>query len=144
MSLFFSLRYCKNAGFGVVYKYKFKGNDTMTKVYIIRHAEAEGNIYRRMCGQYNGKLTKLGVKQLDSLEKRFEGEQIDRIYYSICTKTIYLILKIYLFILFSQTGFKFRHLHIDSLNLCSSLMNFYRCYLYVETISYTYFTITIK
>lgn len=59
----------------------------MTKVYMIRHAEAEGNIYRRMCGQYNGKLTKLGVQQLDKLEKRFENIHIDKVYYSDLERT---------------------------------------------------------
>ena len=29
----------------------------MTTVYIIRHAEAEGNVYRRCHGQYDGLLT---------------------------------------------------------------------------------------
>ena len=35
-----------------------------TTVYIIRHAEAEGNVYRRCHGQYNALLTTRAYKQL--------------------------------------------------------------------------------
>ena len=43
----------------------------MTRVFIIRHAEAEGNLYRRMHGQYDSDLTELGKKQLIPLSARF-------------------------------------------------------------------------
>lgn len=43
-----------------------------TTVYIIRHAEAEGNVYRRCHGQYNALLTTRAYKQLPYLAKRFE------------------------------------------------------------------------
>ena len=36
----------------------------MTNIYLIRHAEAEGNLYRRIQGQYNSKITPLGEKQI--------------------------------------------------------------------------------
>ena len=29
----------------------------MTKIYLIRHAEAEGNLYRMAHGHYNGMIT---------------------------------------------------------------------------------------
>ena len=61
----------------------------MTTVYIIRHAEAEGNFYRRMHGHYDSFLTKLGEKQLDALEKRFEGVHIDRVYSSDLRRTLH-------------------------------------------------------
>ena len=35
----------------------------MTTLYLIRHAEAEGNVYRRCHGQYNSLLTPRGLKQ---------------------------------------------------------------------------------
>ena len=54
----------------------------MTKIYLIRHAEAEGNIYRRANGQYNGLVTERGYKQIEQLKKRFEGEHIDAVYSS--------------------------------------------------------------
>ena len=38
-----------------------------TTVYIIRHAEAEGNVYRRCHGQYNALLTTRAYKQLPYL-----------------------------------------------------------------------------
>ncbi|MGM9522770.1 MAG: histidine phosphatase family protein [Oscillospiraceae bacterium] len=69
--------------------YAVKGDErlyTMTRVYIIRHAEAEGNLYRRIHGHYNSNLTVLGIKQLDALEKRFAGIHIDRVYSSDLTR----------------------------------------------------------
>jgi len=54
----------------------------LTKIYLIRHAEAEGNIYRRANGHYNGLVTERGYRQIESLRKRFEGEQIDAVYSS--------------------------------------------------------------
>ena len=43
----------------------------MTTIYIIRHAEAEGNRYRRIHGQYNSVVTARGWKQIAALAKRF-------------------------------------------------------------------------
>jgi len=54
----------------------------LTKIYLIRHAEAEGNIYRRAHGHYNGLITDRGYKQIKQLKERFEGERIDAIYSS--------------------------------------------------------------
>ena len=45
----------------------------MTNVYLIRHCEAEGNLYRRGQGWYNGKITPLGEQQLDCLAERFRA-----------------------------------------------------------------------
>lgn len=61
----------------------------MTEVYIIRHAEAEGNFYRRIHGHYDSHLTNLGVKQLDALEKRFAGVRIDKVYSSDLRRTMH-------------------------------------------------------
>ena len=46
----------------------------MTRIFIIRHAEAEGNLYRRLHGQYDSLLTENGLKQVAALRKRFEKE----------------------------------------------------------------------
>lgn len=54
----------------------------MTRIYIIRHAEAEGNLYRRMHGQYDGLITENGYKQLDALKERFKDIRIDAVYSS--------------------------------------------------------------
>ncbi|NCB50522.1 MAG: GNAT family N-acetyltransferase [Clostridia bacterium] len=54
----------------------------MTRIYLIRHAEAEGNLYRRAQGHWNGKITSFGKQQIDALAERFKGMQIDAIYSS--------------------------------------------------------------
>ncbi|NLL46284.1 MAG: GNAT family N-acetyltransferase [Clostridiales bacterium] len=59
----------------------------MTKIYIIRHAEAEGNLYRRIQGQYDSLLTEMGIRQLDALRERFEGIHIDAVYSSDLYRT---------------------------------------------------------
>ena len=40
----------------------------MTTIYLIRHAEAEGNIYRRIHGQYEGRITPRGSPSLPLVE----------------------------------------------------------------------------
>ena len=59
----------------------------MTKLYLIRHAEAEGNIYRRIHGQYDSLVTDKGYAQIDNLAKRFENEKIDAVYCSDLVRT---------------------------------------------------------
>lgn len=54
----------------------------MGKIYLIRHAEAEGNLYRRVHGWYDSSLTLRGNSQVEALEKRFQGEQIHAVYSS--------------------------------------------------------------
>ena len=48
-------------------------------VYIIRHAEAEGNIYRRCHGLYDSLLTPRAYQQLPCLAKRFENEPLAQV-----------------------------------------------------------------
>lgn len=60
----------------------------MTKVYLVRHAEAEGNIYRRFHGWYNSLITDNGYRQIAALAKRFEGERIDAVYSSNLFRTM--------------------------------------------------------
>ena len=59
----------------------------MTKVYLIRHGEAEGNIYRRAHGWYNGRITRNGRRQIDELAERFRDEHIDALYSSDLLRT---------------------------------------------------------
>ena len=44
----------------------------MTRIYIVRHAEAEGNLYRRIHGQYDSLVTPLGYRQIEALSRRFQ------------------------------------------------------------------------
>jgi probable phosphoglycerate mutase len=60
----------------------------MTTIYLIRHAEAEGNLYRRVQGHYNGKITSRGHQQIEALAKRFEGIPIQALYSSDLSRTI--------------------------------------------------------
>ena len=60
----------------------------MTKVYIIRHAEAEGNLYRRIHGWYNSLITDNGYRQIAALRGRFAKEPIDAVYSSDLFRTM--------------------------------------------------------
>lgn len=61
----------------------------MTTIYLIRHAEAEGNLYRRIHGWYNSLITDNGLRQIAALEERFRDIPIDAVYssdlYRTCT-----------------------------------------------------------
>ncbi|MGE4353365.1 MAG: GNAT family N-acetyltransferase [Oscillospiraceae bacterium] len=59
----------------------------MTTVYIIRHAEAEGNLYRRVQGHFDGKITARGKRQIEALAERFKDIHIDAIYASDLSRT---------------------------------------------------------
>lgn len=54
----------------------------MTRIFLIRHAEAEGNLYRRIHGVTDASLTELGRKQRIPLRQRFEGVKLDAVYSS--------------------------------------------------------------
>lgn len=59
----------------------------MTKIFLIRHAEAEGNLYRRAQGQYNSTITDRGYRQIAALAERFKNEKIDAVYASDLYRT---------------------------------------------------------
>ncbi len=59
----------------------------MTKIYLIRHAEAEGNLYRVAHGQYNSTITPRGYRQLSALRRRFADIPIDAVYGSDLFRT---------------------------------------------------------
>ena len=59
----------------------------MTTIYLIRHAEAEGNLYRIAQGQDDSALTDRGWRQVQALERRFTGVRIDAVYTSDLYRT---------------------------------------------------------
>lgn len=59
----------------------------MTTIYLIRHAEAEGNLYRIAQGQHDSNLTDRGWRQVKALERRFTGVHIDAVYSSDLYRT---------------------------------------------------------
>ena len=59
----------------------------MTKIYLIRHAEAEGNIYRRFHGQYDSMITRNGLRQIAALRERFRNVPVDACYASDLFRT---------------------------------------------------------
>ncbi len=58
----------------------------MTTLYLIRHAEAEGNLFRRNHGQYDSLLTPFGLRQREALAKRFADLPIDTCFSSDLTR----------------------------------------------------------
>lgn len=59
----------------------------MTTLYLIRHAEAEGNVFRRLQGHYNAMITPNGRKQIAALARRFADVRIDAVYASDLSRT---------------------------------------------------------
>lgn len=59
----------------------------MTELYLIRHAEAEGNLYRRIHGQFESKVTSNGRKQIAALTERFREIPVDVCYSSDLLRT---------------------------------------------------------
>lgn len=54
----------------------------MTRIYLVRHAQSEGNLYRRILGWYDGRLTELGRRQANALEVRLRDVPLDAVYTS--------------------------------------------------------------
>ena len=59
----------------------------MTTIYLIRHAEAEGNLYRRIHGWYDALITDNGFRQIAALEERFRDIPVDAVYSSDLYRT---------------------------------------------------------
>ena len=68
----------------------------MTKIYLVRHAEAEGNAYRRIHGQYDSRITPNGLRQVDALRARFQDIPIDACYASDLNRTCVTARAVYL------------------------------------------------
>ena len=60
----------------------------MTRIYLIRHAEAEGNLYRRVHGWYDSLVTDNGYRQISALKGRFDNIPIDAVYSSDLFRTM--------------------------------------------------------
>lgn len=60
----------------------------MTTIYLIRHAEAEGNLYRRIHGWYDALITDNGFCQIEALERRFNEIPVDAVYSSDLHRTM--------------------------------------------------------
>lgn len=54
----------------------------MTRIYLIRHAEAEGNVKRVFQGHIDADISVNGEKQLEKLSKRFAHVHLDALYAS--------------------------------------------------------------
>ena len=60
----------------------------MTTIYLIRHAEAEGNLYRIAHGHYNSCITDdRGCRQIRALAERFRDVPVDAVYASDLIRT---------------------------------------------------------
>lgn len=59
----------------------------MTNIYLIRHTQAEGNLYRIMQGHWDGDVTEDGLKQIAALAERFRDVKIDALYSSDLYRT---------------------------------------------------------
>lgn len=67
----------------------------MTNIYLIRHGEAEGNVFRRLHGQYNSLLMPRGFEQRACVQKRFENIHIDACFSSDLTRACLTAASIY-------------------------------------------------
>lgn len=54
----------------------------MTRIYVIRHCEAQGNVKRIFQGRTDCDISETGSKQLEFLKKRFENIKLDAVYSS--------------------------------------------------------------
>lgn len=59
----------------------------MTEIYLIRHAQAEGNVFRMMQGQWDGDVTDMGVRQIDALAERLKDTHFGAVYSSDLYRT---------------------------------------------------------
>lgn len=59
----------------------------MTTIYLVRHAEAEGNLYRRIHGWYDALVTDNGFAQMKCLEERFRDIPVDVVWSSDLYRT---------------------------------------------------------
>lgn len=59
----------------------------MTEIYLIRHAQSEGNLFRMMQGHWDGNVTELGKRQIEALAERFRDVPIDALYASDLYRT---------------------------------------------------------
>ncbi len=58
----------------------------MTRIYMVRHCEAMGNVLRLFQGSSDMDISEMGEKQLEYLKKRFESIELDKVYTSPLTR----------------------------------------------------------
>ena len=68
----------------------------MTTIYLVRHAEAEGNLYRRIHGWYDALVTDNGFRQIAALQDRFAKIPVDAVYSSDLYRTMTTARAVYL------------------------------------------------
>jgi len=68
----------------------------MTTIYLIRHAEAEGNLHRRIHGWYDSLVTDNGFAQIRALEERFRSIPVDAVWSSDLYRTCATARAVYL------------------------------------------------
>ena len=54
----------------------------MTEIYLVRHTEAEGNLYKMMQGHWDGGVTAMGLQEIEALAQRMKGVHFDAVYSS--------------------------------------------------------------
>lgn len=54
----------------------------MTEIYLVRHTEAEGNLYKMMQGHWDGGVTAMGRREIEALARRMDGVHFDAVYSS--------------------------------------------------------------
>lgn len=110
----------------------------MTQIYLIRHGEAEGNIYRRFHGWHDTFLTGLGLRQLEYLKKKFESIHVDVCYASDLTRASQTAQAVYV-----PKGLKlqqdpaFRELYVGTWE-DAAYSEIFRGELYEHTMDFTY------
>jgi len=58
----------------------------LTRILLIRHAEAEGNLHRLAHGHFDGKITEHGYRQIELLIQRLEKANLAAVYASNLTR----------------------------------------------------------
>lgn len=61
----------------------------MTRLYIVRHCEAEGNILRYFQGHTDGQVSEKGKEQCDLLAERFRDIPIEAVYSSPLSRAVF-------------------------------------------------------
>ena len=59
----------------------------MTEIFLIRHTQAESNLYRMMQGHWDGNVTELGWRQIEALAERFKDVHPNAVYSSDLYRT---------------------------------------------------------
>jgi probable phosphoglycerate mutase len=60
----------------------------MTTLYLIRHAQGQGNLHHFAQGHLDSGVTELGTAQISALERRFEHVDIDKVYSSDLSRAV--------------------------------------------------------